>query len=294
MSRADETGSSGQLALEVPSDDARAGSPRTTRPPRTGLSRSCRSTPGWPTSTGRSSTPCPSRWQRQPSRARGSRSASRAVTSTGSCSSAPRPPSTSGGLSPLRRVVSPEAVLTPSVLRGARDVAARYAGTLGDVLRLGGSAPPRHGREGAGDGPTRAPATSRAPRPVVGAVCRWVGAAVPDHRWRGAGRVGAGAAIRGRRRRLARSPGGCRSGRRRGRSRCGARRAGPPGRGAGRRRPARGAGARPPRPADGRPGPAGPLHGIPQGPAGPRPGRRRHPGRGVRTRARPRVGGLVG
>ncbi|MGB7819101.1 MAG: primosome assembly protein PriA, partial [Ornithinibacter sp.] len=47
-----------------------------------------------------------------------------------------------GRLSPLRRVVSPEAVLTPSVLRAARDVATRYAGTLGDVLRLG--VPPRH------------------------------------------------------------------------------------------------------------------------------------------------------
>ncbi len=47
-----------------------------------------------------------------------------------------------GRLSPLRRVVSPEPVLTPGVLEAARDVADRYAGTLGDVLRL--AVPPRH------------------------------------------------------------------------------------------------------------------------------------------------------
>ena len=47
-----------------------------------------------------------------------------------------------GRLSPLRRVVSPEAVLTPQVLATARTVADRYAGSLGDVLRL--AVPPRH------------------------------------------------------------------------------------------------------------------------------------------------------
>ncbi|HEV7173724.1 primosome assembly protein PriA [Pedococcus sp.] len=47
-----------------------------------------------------------------------------------------------GRLSPIRRVVSPEAVLTPALLALARAVAARYAGTLGDVLRL--AVPPRH------------------------------------------------------------------------------------------------------------------------------------------------------
>ncbi len=49
-----------------------------------------------------------------------------------------------GRLSPLRRVVSAEPVLTPEVLELARDVAHRYAGTLGDVLRL--AVPPRHAR----------------------------------------------------------------------------------------------------------------------------------------------------
>jgi primosomal protein N' (replication factor Y) len=47
-----------------------------------------------------------------------------------------------GRLSPLRRVVSPEPVLTPAVLAAARAVAAHYAGTVGDVLRL--AVPPRH------------------------------------------------------------------------------------------------------------------------------------------------------
>jgi primosomal protein N' (replication factor Y) len=47
-----------------------------------------------------------------------------------------------GRLVPLRRVVSGEQVLTAQVLRLARAVADRYAGTLPDVLRL--AVPPRH------------------------------------------------------------------------------------------------------------------------------------------------------
>ncbi len=49
-----------------------------------------------------------------------------------------------GPLSPLRRVVSPEPVLSPAVLELARLTADRYAGTLADVLRL--AVPPRHAR----------------------------------------------------------------------------------------------------------------------------------------------------
>ena len=49
-----------------------------------------------------------------------------------------------GELTPLRRIVSPEPVLTPEVLALARTVARRYAGTLADVLRL--AVPPRHAR----------------------------------------------------------------------------------------------------------------------------------------------------
>lgn len=47
-----------------------------------------------------------------------------------------------GRLSPLRRVVSAEPVLTPELLRLCRAVADRYAGTLSDVLRL--AVPRRH------------------------------------------------------------------------------------------------------------------------------------------------------
>jgi len=47
-----------------------------------------------------------------------------------------------GRLVPLRRVVSPEPVLTPQVLALARAVADHYAGTFSDVLRL--AVPPRH------------------------------------------------------------------------------------------------------------------------------------------------------
>nr|WP_245885836.1 primosomal protein N' [Xylanimonas oleitrophica] len=49
-----------------------------------------------------------------------------------------------GRLVPLRRLVSPEPVLTPSVLRLVRAVAERWAGTVPDVLRL--AVPPRHAR----------------------------------------------------------------------------------------------------------------------------------------------------
>lgn len=47
-----------------------------------------------------------------------------------------------GTLTPLRRVVSPEPVLTPAVAALCEDLARRYAGTRSDVLRL--AIPPRH------------------------------------------------------------------------------------------------------------------------------------------------------
>jgi len=47
-----------------------------------------------------------------------------------------------GRLAPLRRVVSPEPVLPPAVAALSAAVAARYAGTRSDVLRL--AVPPRH------------------------------------------------------------------------------------------------------------------------------------------------------
>lgn len=57
-----------------------------------------------------------------------------------------------GRLTPLSAVVSAEPVLTPDVLRLARYVADRCAGTLADVLRL--AVPPRHARVEAEPAPT--------------------------------------------------------------------------------------------------------------------------------------------
>ncbi|MCX4091228.1 hypothetical protein LBW94_002610 [Nocardia sp. alder85J] len=54
-----------------------------------------------------------------------------------------------GRLMPLDRVVSGERVLTPEILRLITAVAARYAGTRADVLRL--AVPPRHARTEAED-----------------------------------------------------------------------------------------------------------------------------------------------
>lgn len=48
----------------------------------------------------------------------------------------------SGALTPVRRVVSAEPVLTAPLLALCRAVAAEHAGTLGDVVRL--AIPPRH------------------------------------------------------------------------------------------------------------------------------------------------------
>lgn len=61
-----------------------------------------------------------------------------------------------GRLALLHKVVSAEVVLTPEVLRLARAVADRYAGTVADVLRL--AIPPRH---------ARAEAHPAEPRPAV-------------------------------------------------------------------------------------------------------------------------------
>ncbi|MFF1529265.1 primosomal protein N' [Cellulomonas sp. NPDC058312] len=70
-----------------------------------------------------------------------------------------------GALVPLRRVVSPEPVLTPAVGRLARAVADRYAGTLADVLRL--AVPPRHARtEGEVPPPAPAPGTPHGTTPT--------------------------------------------------------------------------------------------------------------------------------
>ncbi|HEY6795526.1 MAG TPA: primosome assembly protein PriA [Kineosporiaceae bacterium] len=94
------------------------------------------------------------------------------------------------GLAPIRRVVSPEPILTPALLALARAVADRYAGTLGDVLRL--AVPPRHAR--AEEELTRQAPVPPGPPPAPGDPGPW--AAYPA----GAaflGRLAAGGAPRG-------------------------------------------------------------------------------------------------
>ncbi|MFL1593456.1 primosomal protein N' [Rhodococcus ruber] len=63
-----------------------------------------------------------------------------------------------GRLGWLDRVVSPEVVLTPEIAALADAVAARYAGTRADVLRL--AVPPRHARVEAEDPPPAPPPTA--------------------------------------------------------------------------------------------------------------------------------------
>ncbi|HSF27356.1 MAG TPA: primosomal protein N' [Actinomycetes bacterium] len=70
----------------------------------------------------------------------------------------------SGRLTPLASVVSEEPVLDPETLALSRLVAARYAGSLADVLRL--AVPPRHAR--AERAPAPAPPTEPPPPTVVG------------------------------------------------------------------------------------------------------------------------------
>ncbi|MCK9793559.1 primosomal protein N' [Isoptericola sp. 4D.3] len=91
-----------------------------------------------------------------------------------------------GRLVPLKRVVSADPVLSEAVLRLARAVADRYAGTLADVLRL--AVPPRHARvekevlaglgaDDAEDGPAAAsdagPGTDTVSGALPGAVSAW-------------------------------------------------------------------------------------------------------------------------
>ncbi len=75
-----------------------------------------------------------------------------------------------GRLTPLRRVVSSEPVLTPAVAALSEDVARRYAGTRADVLRL--AVPPRHAttEKQPAVGPSGAPALD-----LAAAEAAWVG-----------------------------------------------------------------------------------------------------------------------
>ena len=76
------------------------------------------------------------------SRACGSRCGSPARTSTATSSARVDDSEHAGRLTPLRRVVSAERVLSPAIAELAGDLAQRYAGVRSDVLRL--AVPPRH------------------------------------------------------------------------------------------------------------------------------------------------------
>ncbi len=70
-----------------------------------------------------------------------------------------------GRAGPPGKVVSPEPVLSPEILRLARAVADRYAGSMADVLRL--AVPPRHARvEAAPPGAVRLRRRADPPRRV--------------------------------------------------------------------------------------------------------------------------------
>lgn len=70
-----------------------------------------------------------------------------------------------GKMMPLERVVSAERVLTPEILRLATTVAARYAGTRADVLRL--AIPPRHASTENGGAKKKSPAKKSADHHVT-------------------------------------------------------------------------------------------------------------------------------
>lgn len=75
-----------------------------------------------------------------------------------------------GALSPLRRVVSPEPVLSEAIAGLAADLAERYAGTRPDVLRL--AVPPRHAS--VEKEPSPDPGPGRSPDPATAAAA-WAG-----------------------------------------------------------------------------------------------------------------------
>jgi primosomal protein N' (replication factor Y) len=92
-----------------------------------------------------------------------------------------------GVLSPLRKVVSPERVLSPAVAELAQALAERYAGTRADVLRL--AVPPRHATTEKQPSPPEDPLTvdaagarrAWAPYPTAGAFLDHLGSGGAPH-----------------------------------------------------------------------------------------------------------------
>ena len=88
-----------------------------------------------------------------------------------------------GTLTPLRRVVSPEPVLSPAIAELAGLLAERYAGTRADVLRL--AVPPRHATTEKKPSPPEEPVAGRPGGRHGGLACLPGGGGVPrpSGRW---------------------------------------------------------------------------------------------------------------
>ena len=282
-----------QLALLATAARRRGRGPSRRRAwPRPTRSPGSSSTSGWPTWTGSSTTACPTSMAEAARPGSGCGCGSPGARSAATSSSGGRRPSTSGRLTPIRRVVSAElgaAARRCSTLgRGGRRPLRRHAARR---PAPGGAAAPRHRREVApGRAGAAAAASARTPGP--GRTTR------PGRRsWTGSrpatrcGRPGP------------RCPG--RTGPRRSPGRS-ARRASGRSRGAwswcrttatstgSSARSASCSGAGPARPAHRRPGSGGALRRVAEGPARSGPGRRRDPSRGLRPGARPRAGRRAG
>ena len=132
--------------------------PRPSSPRRPTRWRGCWSTCRWPTSTARSTTSCRHRWPRP--RSPGCRVKVRFAGQDVDGFVVERAATSDHGgrLTPLRRVVSAEPVLTPAVAELTASLADRYAGTRSDVLRL--AVPPRHATAEKQHAPPRPPRSS--------------------------------------------------------------------------------------------------------------------------------------
>ena len=165
QSRRDPAGSAGDRARRPAQTgaDGRAASRRSDP-----VARVLVETPAGPPRPARSTTPCRPRWPTPRCRAPGSRCGSPARTSTASSSGAAPDTDHTGALTPLRRVVSPEPVLSPAIAELAGLLAERYAGTRADVLRL--AVPPRHATTEKQPSPRRGAGRRR---PAAAATAAW-------------------------------------------------------------------------------------------------------------------------
>ncbi len=158
-------------------------------PRRSTRSPTCSSRRRWPTSTGRSTTPCRPRWRT--SAVPGARVKVRFAGKDLDGFVVARSAHTdhTGTLTPLRRVVSAEPVLRPAVAELAGLLAERYAGTRADVLRL--AVPPRHATTEKQPSPPEEPVRRRPGRGARRVARLPGGGGVPRPTWPAAARPAA-------------------------------------------------------------------------------------------------------